>query len=347
MQINTLTPFLQIYVLAISAILGLVIGSFLNVVALRLLSGESFVLPCSKCTKCKNPIKWYDNIPVLSYLILGGKCRHCKEKISIQYPIVEATTGFFFFAIVSSFGLTVNSLFLIFLTCCMIVMTITDFREKLIFDMTSIPLIPIGLLYNFFNIGHTAQGVVKIPFEGIGMTLSVNDVFVSAIIGAIIGALFFEVFSRLGLLLVGQYAFGGGDTIIGAALGAWFGWKLILVILALSFVFQLIVGIPVIVNNMYKDKDYKSIIWLCLLLFTVAIPPIAQKIGLTKHIISALIITLITFIIAIKAIFVILGKAKERQSFTFLPFGPALVFGGFIVMFYGEPILNLYLKSFS
>ena len=80
---------IKIIAIVLSAILGLCVGSFLNVVIYRLPNGMNLAKPASHCPKCNNPIKWYDNIPVLSYLILGGKCRHCKEHISIRYTIVE------------------------------------------------------------------------------------------------------------------------------------------------------------------------------------------------------------------------------------------------------------------
>ena len=83
----------SLVVLAFILIIGLVIGSFLNVVILRTVSGESIVFPASKCPKCNTPLKWYHNIPVLSYIFLRGKCGFCHEPISIQYPIVELLTG--------------------------------------------------------------------------------------------------------------------------------------------------------------------------------------------------------------------------------------------------------------
>lgn len=338
---------LHIYILCVTCFVGLCIGSFLNVVALRLLSDESFVFPPSKCPKCKNAIAWYDNIPVISYLLLRAKCRHCKSHISIQYPLVELSTALLFIAIVNSFGLSLKTLFLLILTSCLIVITITDLREKLIYDLTSIPLIPLGLIYNFFDLSNSGAGIVTIPLHGIGVTLTLNDVFISALIGAIVGGAFFEIFSRLGLLFVGQYAFGGGDSIIGAALGAWFGWKMVLIILALSFIFQLFIGLPIILFNMYKDKDHKSIIFTSILVFSVFIPYLGRMTGITNNLYGALFITLLAFTCAGIGVYVILKRTRERQSFTFIPFGPALVFGGFIVMFWGQKILSLCLNHYS
>lgn len=204
------------------------------------------------------------------------------------------------------------------------------------------PLIPIGLLYNFFDIGNSGLGLMNIPLEGIGQTLVLNEIFVSALIGALIGAAFFEITSRLGLLLVGEYAFGGGDTIIAAGLGAWFGWKMVIAIIVFSFIFQVIVGIPILLFKMYKDKDYKSIIFMMVLLLSTVIPKIGKVFGLMDSLIGALFVMLLALACAVAGMFVILKSARERQSFTFIPFGPALVAGGFLVMFFGPSILSWY-----
>jgi len=87
-----------------------------------------------------------------------------------------------------------------------------------------------------------------------------NEVFISAVLGALLGAAFFEIFSKIGYVCSGEYAFGGGDTILGAAFGAWFGWKALIVILVLSLFIQMIVGVPLIIYNYCKNKDYKSLI---------------------------------------------------------------------------------------
>lgn len=345
MEINGLT-LVSAYIYTVIFVMGLCIGSFLNVVALRLLSGESIAFPGSKCPSCQTPLKWYDNIPVLSWISLLGKCRYCKTNIHWQYPLVELSTAITAVVIVIFFGLTLKSLLLFILSTLLIVMTITDFREKVIFDVISFPVIPIGLLYNFFDLGHNSTHLIKYPLEGIGQTLIMPDVFVTALVGAIAGALFFEAASYLGVLMVGQRAFGEGDSIIAAGLGAWFGWQNLITIIILSFIFQLIFGLPVIVYNMVKDKDYKSLIALGILLSTILIPQTGKMLGITNNIIGALLVTLISFIIAGICIVIILNKAKERQSFTFMPFGPALVFGGFTVMFWGSSIINWYLGSF-
>jgi len=326
MEILTLVQ--KIYLGFIVGFIGLAIGSFLNVVALRLLAGKDFVKGRSKCPKCENLIAWCDNIPVLSYILLRGKCRNCGEKISLQYPIVELI------ATVIMFGFTLKTLFFLFLICNLIVITITDLKEQYIFDINSMPLIPIGLVYNFFDIGNNSAGTLKV----LGITF--NDVFISAVIGAILGVAFFEILSRVGLLLAGEYAFGTGDSILGAALGAWFGWKFMIIILIISFLSQLVVGVPIITYNMFKAKDKQSLWAMATLVLALGLTFLGRYFTYAGKPFIALSIIFLSLALAGGSIFVILKRTRERQSHTFLPFGPSLVIGGFLVMFFSEKLLS-------
>ena len=332
MEILTLVQ--KIYLGFIVGFIGLAIGSFLNVVALRLLAGKDFVKGRSKCPKCENLIAWCDNIPVLSYILLRGKCRNCGEKISLQYPIVELFTGAIFVATVIIFGFTLKTLFFLFLICNLIVITITDLKEQYIFDINSMPLIPIGLVYNFFDIGNNSAGTLKV----LGITF--NDVFISAVIGAILGVAFFEILSRVGLLLAGEYAFGTGDSILGAALGAWFGWKFMIIILIISFLSQLVVGVPIITYNMFKAKDKQSLWAMATLVLALGLTFLGRYFTYAGKPFIALSIIFLSLALAGGSIFVILKRTRERQSHTFLPFGPSLVIGGFLVMFFSEKLLS-------
>jgi len=327
----------KIYFIVFITVIGLCIGSFLNVVALRLLSKDDFVKGRSKCPKCNNTLNWYDNIPVISFILLKARCRNCKEPISFQYPAVELVTAFLFLALFLSFGLTLKTILLFYLVSNLIVITVTDIREKYIFDINSLPIIPVGLAYNFFDIGHNSLSAVKF------FSLNIPDVFVSALIGAVAGALFFEIFSRIGLLLAGEYAFGTGDSILAAGLGAWFGWKLLVAVLIISFLSQMFVGVPVLLVNMIKDKDYKSITAMGMLLFSLILAYTGKFLTSINLPIISIIVILISFILSGIAIFIILKQARERESYTFLPFGPALVLGGFMVMFFGKSILGYFI----
>jgi leader peptidase (prepilin peptidase)/N-methyltransferase len=338
MELSSLSSFLQIYILVLTGIFGLVIGSFLNVVILRLFSGESIVFPCSKCPKCSHPIAWYDNIPVIGYIMLRGKCRNCKESISIQYPLVEISTAILFVLTVLTFGIALKSFFLLILISALIVITVTDLKEQVIFDITSVPLIPLGLIYNFFNIANVETGHIKF------FALTFNDVFLAAVGGAILGALLFELFARLGTVLVGHRAFGEGDTIIAAALGAWFGWKALIAIIALSLISQLFIGIPLILFNMYKNKDFKSFAYMSILIFSMVLSITGKIFGFTENMSGALFITIACFVLAIIGVIGVLSAVRERKSHTLLPFGPSLVLGGLILLFAGNSVINFFIK---
>lgn len=162
---------------------GACIGSFLNVVALRALTNESIVFPSSKCPKCNTPIKWYDNIPVLSYLFtFKGKCRSCGEKVSIQYPIVEAITSILFLAVFIGFGITLQTLFLLIILCISIVISITDLKEKSVFTRHLWYLIILSFLYAYF----------------------IRHDILSALIGAVVAVVLMEVVSRGAFFLLGN-----------------------------------------------------------------------------------------------------------------------------------------------
>ena len=132
-------------------ITGACIGSFLNVAALRAISGESIVFPASKCPVCNELIKWYDNIPVLSYLFtFRGKCRNCGCKVSLQYPIVEAVTAILFLAVFLAFGVSIKTLLVLILLCISIVITITDIKEHSTYDVHLWILIIMSLLSSLY-----------------------------------------------------------------------------------------------------------------------------------------------------------------------------------------------------
>lgn len=323
----------EIIILIYVFIFGLVIGSFLNVVGLRLLKNEDFVFERSKCPKCDTKIAWYDNIPILSFVLLGGKCRNCKEGISFQYPLVEFATAALFTGVYYCWGFSLATLFLFFFVSNLIVTTITDWKEKLIYDINSVPLIPVGLVYNFFNIGGVPTEAVKY----LGITF--NEVFISAVLGALLGAAFFEIFSRIGYVFSGEYAFGGGDTIIGAAFGAWFGWKAFIIILILSLLVQMVVGIPIMLSNLFKAKEYITIYAMGGLFVSLILSIIGRICTYSAHFLVAVAVIICAFIIGIASVIVIFKRMRETQNYTFLPFGPPLVLAALIYMFVGDRLV--------
>jgi leader peptidase (prepilin peptidase)/N-methyltransferase len=130
--------------------LGAIVGSFLNVCVHRLPRGESIVSPGSRCPKCGRHIRWYDNIPMLSYVILRGRCRHCGSGISGRYFVVELITAFLFLTLFLRFGLTVNLLVYLAFTSSLIIMSFIDFEHKIIPDILDCPGIVIGFVVSMF-----------------------------------------------------------------------------------------------------------------------------------------------------------------------------------------------------
>ena len=130
----------------ISIIFGALIGSFLNVCIIRLPKEESIVWPGSHCPQCNTPIKFYDNIPLVSYFLLKGKCRHCHCAISFQYPLIEGITAITSLILFIKFGLSLSYLFYFLFVAALIVITVIDLYHQIIPDVISLPGIGVGLL---------------------------------------------------------------------------------------------------------------------------------------------------------------------------------------------------------
>lgn len=322
---------LLLIILVFVFIIGLCIGSFLNVVILRAFSNESIVLPASKCPKCSAPLKWYHNIPVLSYLILKGKCAFCKDVISIQYPIIEFVTGVLFVAIFIKFGFDLNALFIYAFTSLFIVLAVCDIREKVIFDYHAYILVALGLIYNFFNIGHLYLG--DTVFHIFSWAPTLNNSFIASLLGVILGVVIMETFARFGYLVAGTRAFGEGDSYIAAGLGAIFGWQYLLSVLFYGFVIQLLFTIPVFIKKLVNNKDYRTMVsfWVFFVLIILT-----KWIDSTTIVNNLFIYGAIVLLLLASGIYTckrVLAGVKTQEGMTFLPFGPALVLGGFILFF--------------
>lgn len=216
--------FEPISILTIFAIglLGLLIGSFGNVLIYRLPEGKNVVSDRSRCRNCHKVIAWYDNIPVVSYLMLRGKCRECKAKVSLRYPLVELLTSFLFMMIYFKTGATWLALEYYIFVFGLIVITFIDLDHYIIPDVMSLPGILLGLLGAFLN-----------P----------EREFVTALWGVLLGggflwavAYFYEVFRK-------QEGMGGGDIKLLAWIGAVLGWPAIPFVILSSSIVGSIVGI--------------------------------------------------------------------------------------------------------
>lgn len=326
---------LQLLVIGLSFILGLIVGSFLNVVGLRLMAEESIVHPPSTCPECKTPIKAYDNVPVISWILLGGQSRCCRKPISIQYPLVELATGVLFAMTVWQFGLGIQTLLLFFLIANMVVIFITDWHERSIYLVNSLSLIPAGLIYSGLSLGHHES--LMIPVDLGLMIVHVPDALISALIAMAIAVVFFEGIILISGLLLNQEGFGHGDTHLMMGAGAYLGWPLLVLALFLGFVIQLIPSIPIMVVQWLRNKQYKSLVSGTVAFAFAMLPYAIINMGLPKNTETAVVLG--CMLIAVAATFYFMKQIKENRSFTYLPLGPALVLGSLVALFYGKTLL--------
>lgn len=213
-------------ILFASFIFGTCIGSFLNVCILRIPNDISIAFPPSSCTKCKEPIKWYDNIPVISYIFLLGRCRNCGTKISIQYPLVELFTGFISVYTVFSFSLTLKSLFVFIFVCSLIVISVIDLYHQIIPDIITLPGIPV-----FFV-----------------LALILNELnFVDLLLGIAVGGGILYLIAFIYYFLTKKEGMGGGDIKLLAMTGAFIGYKGVFFTIFASSLTGTIIGIFLII----------------------------------------------------------------------------------------------------
>ena len=242
-------------------IFSLMIGSFLNVVVYRLpkmmhntwyLECREFLadeltkvpakkvdhltlsIPNSTCPECGHKIRFYENIPVISWLFLKGKCSQCKNSIAIRYPLVEAATALLSLVIAMQFGVAIETLLLLILTWGLICLTLIDFDHMLLPDQIVMPLLWLGLLVN------------------------INDTFVplnDAVIGAAVG--YMSLFSVFWLfkLLTGKEGMGHGDFKLFALFGAWIGWQLLPILILMASVVGAVVGISLMLFKGHQREQ--------------------------------------------------------------------------------------------
>jgi leader peptidase (prepilin peptidase)/N-methyltransferase len=237
-------------------LLGLVVGSFLNVCIYRLPRGESVVHPRSHCPGCQNLVAAYDNIPVLSYLILRGRCRHCRTPISFIYPAVELLTGAVFLLTFLWWGLSPLALKMALLGAALIVLTLTDIRERILPDRVNFPLMAVGFLFAFLvPVGDGSAALlarIALGTDVPAMALSVTDALLGALVGG--GVLF--ALGEAWYRLKGVEAMGFGDVKMMAMVGLFFGVKLTVLTLLLGSLGGSLVGGGYILLS-GKDTQYE------------------------------------------------------------------------------------------
>lgn len=221
-----------IYILVV--LVGLSVGSFLNVVIYRIPRKEKFMAIRSYCPHCKNNLKWYHNIPLLSYLFLLGKCGFCSKSIPVRYPLVELGNALIFAIFYYQYGLTFFSVIYALICSALIVVFFIDMEFMIIPDSITLPGIIIGLAVSFHP-------------DGIGL--------VNALIGFAVGGGSLYLIAILGELLFKKESMGGGDIKMAAMLGAFLGWQKVLLIFISSAVIGLIISIAVMTYSAKVRKE--------------------------------------------------------------------------------------------
>ena len=207
---------------------GAVFGSFLNVLIYRVPRGMSVISPPSTCPSCQTRIQPYDNVPILGWLLLGGKCRGCRAHISIRYPAVEALTAAVFLALTLRYGLTLELMPALYFAGAMIAVTFIDWDVRIIPDRITLTGVPLGIASSWIR-----------PELG----------WLDAVIGAAAGFAFLYVVAEGYYRLTGRDGLGGGDIKLAAMLGAFLGWQGVLLTVFLSSFAGTIVAVALMASG--------------------------------------------------------------------------------------------------
>ncbi|MCB2298685.1 prepilin peptidase [Clostridium tagluense] len=248
-------------------ILGLLIGSFLNVCIYRIPRGESIAYPPSHCTSCGSNIKSYDLIPVISWIFLSGKCRGCGQKISIRYALVELATGILFLLTYFQYGVSIFLLRYLILIPFLIVIAMIDYDTMEVYTTTTWVAIAMGIVL-------------------LGVNFYMGEAVATYLYGALFGAGFIIIIILLSKLIIGTEGMGWGDAEICGLCGLFLGFKLTLIMMFFSFIIGGIVGIYLL-------------------------------------------------------------RFKKKNGRSEMPFGPSIIMATFLIIIWGDKILNWYLSTFQ
>jgi len=218
-------------ILVVIFIIGAVVGSFLNVCIARIPSGESVVRPPSHCPECKSPIAFYDNVPLISYLVLWGHCRTCGRRISPRYFVVELLTALLTTALYYQFGLGLAFLVAFVFVAALIVISFIDLDFRIVPDVISLPGIVVGLIFSMVG-----RYLVSDPLDLVPTPIS-------ALIGTVAGGGFLLAVAWLYERVTGVEGMGGGDIKLLAMIGAFLGWPSIPLTLFFSSLGGSVIGV--------------------------------------------------------------------------------------------------------
>ena len=217
-------------------VLGAIWGSFANVCIYRLPKNKEIIIQSSFCPNCKKKIQWYDNIPILSFIFLFGRCRKCNKLISPRYPTVELLGVISFFSIYLNFGLTITTLLLMILAIFFIIIFFIDLKYFIIPDSLTFPLMIIGFVKSFDP----------------NLNTSIFPNYLNSLIGGIFGYLIIWLIIYFYKRIRRKEGMGLGDAKLLAAIGFWFGWVSVPFIIFISSAVALILTIPSLINQTRK-----------------------------------------------------------------------------------------------
>ena len=235
------------YIIVIMGIIifffGLVFGSFANVVILRLPKGKSLVTPGSTCPSCGKAIRFYDNIPLLSYLLLRAKCRFCRKKISGRYFLVELLSGILFLAMYAKFGIDARFFVYTLFAYSLLIVGFIDIDTFLISDVIVLPMVVLGLMFS-----------ILLPGMHNNLDARISGLYSFA--GILLGAVLLVALSFFGKLLFRKDAMGGGDVKLLAMIGAFLGWKSIFLTIFFASLLGTVISLSLIACKKKSIEDY-------------------------------------------------------------------------------------------
>jgi leader peptidase (prepilin peptidase) / N-methyltransferase len=228
--------------------LGAAIGSFLNVVVYRVPAGLSVIWPPSRCPKCLHELGMGENIPILGWLLLRGKCRHCRTPISSRYPLIEAITAIIFVLVYNRFGLSIQTVGYSLLMCWLLALTLIDLDTMTLPNPLTQSGLVLGLSFQiiagYLDTNHSIAGIREYLIQGI--------------LAMVLGIWIYDAIMILGSIMMGQLAQGGGDAKLMAMVGAWTSWKVVLLSGGVASALALIGFMAVAGSSMVRGGGIKA-----------------------------------------------------------------------------------------
>ena len=242
-------------IFGIVLLFGLIVGSFLNVCIARIPLESSIISPPSHCPRCKTPIRWYDNIPLVSFALLRGRCRTCGRRISWRYPLVELLNGLLFLLTISEFGFTGEAVLVMALCSSLVVIAFIDLDHQIIPDVITYPGMALGLVVAPFFMT-TLAGPLPFWLGAVLPPLGWNvTLFLNAFIGLVLGGAPLYLIGYLWEKFRKIEAMGGGDVKFMAMVGSFLGWKGAFLTIMLGALSGSVVGVALIVLKKHQAEQ--------------------------------------------------------------------------------------------